>query len=85
MKAKELSGVCAKMVNFDIIDNKLHNVSFVGGCPGNLKAISLLLEGMDVHTAIEKLEGVTCGGKSTSCSDQFVRALKAELSANSIA
>lgn len=85
MKVKELSNVCAKLVNFDIVDNKLHNISFVGGCSGNLKAVSILLEGMDVQTAINKLEGITCGSKSTSCTDQFSKVLIAELSKTEIA
>ena len=71
------SGTCAVKINFDI-DNegKVHNVSFERGCPGNLKAISKLVEGMDAKKVIELLEGNTCGVKKTSCADQLAKALK---------
>ena len=71
------SGTCAVKINFDI-DNegKVHNVSFERGCPGNLKAISKLVEGMDAKKVIEILEGNTCGVKKTSCADQLAKALK---------
>ncbi|MBR6289482.1 MAG: TIGR03905 family TSCPD domain-containing protein [Acholeplasmatales bacterium] len=71
------SGTCAVKINFDI-DNegKVHNVSFERGCPGNLKAISKLVEGMDAKKVIEILEGNTCGVKRTSCADQLAKALK---------
>ncbi len=70
-------GVCAKKINFDLDENnKVHNVRFTGGCNGNLKAISKLVEGMDAEKVIEILEGNTCGFKGTSCADQFARALK---------
>lgn len=75
MKSYELNGVCSKIVNFDIIDNKIYNVSFIGGCAGNLKGISKLIEGMTVEEVILRLEGITCGGKSTSCPDQFSQIL----------
>lgn len=70
------SGVCSRQINFDIKDNKITNVSFVGGCDGNLQGLSSLLEGLEVEEAIKRLEGISCGGKSTSCPDQFVKALK---------
>lgn len=71
------SGTCSTKINFDI-DNegKVHNVSFERGCPGNLKAISKLVEGMDAKKVIEILEGNTCGVKKTSCADQLAKALK---------
>ena len=71
------SGTCSTKINFDI-DNegKVHNVSFERGCPGNLKAISKLVEGMDAKKVIEILEGNTCGLKRTSCADQLAKALK---------
>ncbi len=71
------SGTCSVKINFDI-DNegKVHNVSFERGCPGNLKAISKLVEGMDAKKVIEILEGNTCGFKKTSCADQLAKALK---------
>ena len=69
-------GVCSQKINFDIIDNKVRNVSFVGGCNGKLQGISRLIEGMDVDEAISRIEGIRCGFKSTSCPDQLSRALK---------
>ena len=69
-------GVCASRINFEIVDHKLHNVSFVGGCNGNLKAISKLVEGMDIDKVLEVLEGNTCGYKNTSCADQLCKAIR---------
>ena len=70
------SGACSTMIDFDIIDGKIHNIAYTGGCNGNLKAISSLLEGADVDFAIERLSGIHCGFKDTSCGDQLARALK---------
>lgn len=70
------SGVCSQMINFDIEDNKVKNVSFAGGCSGNLQGISRLIEGMDVDEAISRIEGIRCGFKPTSCPDQLAKALK---------
>lgn len=72
-------GVCSQLINFDIENGKVKNVSFVGGCAGNLQGISRLVEGMDVKEAIKRLEGIRCGFKATSCPDQFAQALKATL------
>lgn len=68
--------VCSKKINFDVIDNKITNVSFVGGCPGNLEGISKLIEGMSVEEAITRLKGIKCGSKPTSCPDQLSKALE---------
>lgn len=68
-------GVCSKCIYFDIEDNKLKNVSYLGGCNGNLKGIAALIEGMDVDTVIERVQGTTCGMKKTSCPDQLAKAL----------
>ena len=68
-------GVCSQSIDFDIEDNKVKNVSFVGGCSGNLQGISRLIEGMDVNEAISRIEGIRCGFKSTSCPDQLAKAL----------
>ena len=70
------SGVCSQMINFDIEDNKVRNVAFVGGCAGNLQGIARLIEGMDVDEAISRIEGIRCGFKRTSCPDQLALALK---------
>lgn len=69
------SGVCAQEISFDVEDNKVRNVSYVAGCNGNLKALSALLEGLDVDEVISKLQGITCKQKSTSCADQLAKAL----------
>lgn len=69
-------GTCSREIHFDIKDNKLTNVSYVGGCNGNLKGIGKLVEGMDVDEAIARLDGITCGLKPTSCPDQLAKALK---------
>ena len=69
-------GVCSQQIHFDIIDNKVRNVSFVGGCNGNLQGISRLIDGMDVNEGISRIEGIRCGFKPTSCPDQLAQALK---------
>ncbi len=69
-------GVCSRMIEFDVVDNKVTNVSFKGGCDGNLKGISSLVEGMYVEDVISKIEGIKCGRKDTSCPDQLAQALK---------
>ncbi len=69
-------GTCSQMIYFDIEEGKLKNVEFLGGCNGNLKGISALVEGMDVDEVIEKMEGIHCGMKQTSCPDQLAAALK---------
>ena len=72
-------GVCSQRINFSIEDGKLHNVRFTGGCNGNTKGLGALLEGMDAGDAMERLQGIRCGMKSTSCPDQLSKALKAAL------
>jgi len=69
-------GTCSREIHFDVENNKLKNVSFVGGCNGNLKGIGLLVEGMDIDDVIKRVEGVSCNGRPTSCPDQLARALK---------
>lgn len=69
-------GTCSVRIDFDIDDNKVYNVSYLGGCNGNLKAISSLVDGLDISLVIKKLEGIKCGVKNTSCADQLAKALK---------
>jgi uncharacterized protein (TIGR03905 family) len=69
-------GTCSAKIRFDIRDNKVHNLSFLGGCDGNLKGISILAEGMDAAELSKRLKGVRCGSKQTSCPDQLARALE---------
>ena len=68
-------GVCASYITFDLNDGVVSNVFFSGGCNGNLKAISKLVEGMEAQKVISILKGNVCGFKSTSCADQFSVAL----------
>lgn len=70
-------GVCSREIRFDVTDNKLRNVEYVGGCSGNTQGVARLVEGMDVDEAIERLDGIHCGPRPTSCPDQLARALKA--------
>lgn len=69
-------GVCSRQLKFAIQDNKLHAVEFTGGCHGNLQGIGRLVEGMDIDEVISRVEGITCGNKSTSCPDQLAKALQ---------
>jgi uncharacterized protein (TIGR03905 family) len=75
MTTYNTTGVCAKEIKFDIQDGIVKNVKFNGGCPGNLQAISVLVEGMPAEEVIKKLKGITCGNKTTSCTDQLVNAI----------
>ena len=70
------SGVCSQRIFFEVEGNKVKNVQFIGGCNGNLKGIAALVEGMDIDDVIARVEGTTCGMKSTSCPDQLAQALK---------
>lgn len=70
-------GTCSQEIYFEIEDGKLKNVSFLGGCNGNLKGIGSLVDGMDVDEVIARMEGIHCGSKPTSCPDQLAQALKA--------
>ena len=72
-------GTCSQRILFDITDGKVENVQFIGGCNGNLQGISKLVDGMDINEVIEKIEGIRCGMKPTSCPDQLAKALKAAI------
>ncbi|WFS61783.1 TIGR03905 family TSCPD domain-containing protein [Pseudodesulfovibrio thermohalotolerans] len=67
--------VCSKLIRYRVVDDRLTDLEFTGGCDGNLKAISALVEGMKVEDVVSKLKGITCGKKSTSCADQLCIAL----------
>ncbi|MBO5485825.1 MAG: TIGR03905 family TSCPD domain-containing protein [Eubacterium sp.] len=69
-------GTCSQQIEFDLNGNVVTNVSFLGGCNGNLKAISSLVEGMTVEDVEKKVAGIQCGFKGTSCADQLSIALK---------
>lgn len=70
-------GVCSSKLEFELDGNIVKNVRFEGGCNGNLKAVSALVEGLTVDQVKEKLMGITCGFKGTSCTDQLARAVSA--------
>lgn len=70
------TNTCARIISFDLTDDIVTNVKFAGGCPGNLQAISKLVEGMTVEEIDNKLSGIKCGMKQTSCADQLARAVK---------
>ena len=67
------------VINFEIDNNIVKYVEFVGGCSGNTQGISRLVEGMNINEAISRLEGIRCGARSTSCPDQLAKALEAAL------
>lgn len=70
-------GTCSSEIRFEIDDdNKIRNVSFTGGCNGNLKAISSLVDGLTPEEVISRCEGIRCGFKNTSCADQLSKALR---------
>ena len=64
-------GVCSRIISFDLDGDKVSNIRFDGGCPGNLKAISKLVDGWSVDKIEEYLKGNTCGHRPTSCADQL--------------
>ena len=76
-------GVCASTINFELNDGIVTAVSFSGGCNGNLKAISKLVEGMDAQKLIDILKGNKCGFKQTSCADQLATAVEQALAEQS--
>ena len=72
-------GTCSQRILFEINDGIVENVQFIGGCHGNLQGISKLVQGMKVQDVIERIEGIHCGMKPTSCPDQLAKALKEAL------
>lgn len=69
-------GVCSRSISFDIVDGKVTNVYFEGGCAGNTKGVARLVEGMPAEEAVRRLEGIPCGFKGTSCPDQLAKAIR---------
>ena len=72
-------GTCSKKINFELRGGKVHSVSFQDGCDGNLKALGILVEGMDTGELIKNLKGIRCGRKKTSCADQLATAVEQAL------
>lgn len=75
-------GICAKEIQFEIEDGRIKEVVFVRGCPGNTMGVATLVKGMSVVEAIEKLKGIDCHGKGTSCPDQLAIAMENYISKN---
>lgn len=78
-------GVCSYELEFELENGVIHNARFEGGCHGNLKGICSLVEGMPAQQAVERLKGIRCGRKDTSCPDQFARALEQVLAEQPVA
>ena len=76
------TGTCSRYINITVEGDSITDVKFMGGCDGNLKGISALVNGMKIDDAIAKLSGIRCGFKTTSCPDQLARALKEYKSQN---
>jgi len=68
-------GVCSRRINIDVEDGIIQEVTFEGGCAGNTKGVAALVKGMSVDEVIERLSGIRCNFKPTSCPDQLARAL----------
>ncbi len=77
----QTQGVCSMEIHFHLENDVVTNIQFIGGCNGNLKALSKVLDGWTVGQIEEKLAGNTCGRKPTSCADQLARAVKEAYSA----
>ncbi|HOO80285.1 MAG TPA: TIGR03905 family TSCPD domain-containing protein [Lachnospiraceae bacterium] len=73
-------GICAQAIDIELDQNIIKSVTFTGGCNGNHKGIGALVEGMDANDAIQKLSGITCGMRNTSCPDQLAVALQQMMS-----
>ena len=72
----QTKGTCSKQITFDLNDGVVSNVSYLGGCNGNLQGVAKLVEGQKAEDLINKLKGIQCGLKGTSCPDQLARALE---------
>ncbi len=70
------NGVCSRAIHLEVEDDTVKSIRFEGGCNGNTKGISALVEGMNINDVISRLESIRCGFKSTSCPDQLAQALK---------
>ena len=69
-------GTCSQEIDIELRDGVIESVQFVGGCNGNLKGICALVKGMKAEDAIDKLKGIKCGFKATSCPDQIAEAIR---------
>lgn len=73
------SGTCSQAIDFEIVDGKVTDVQFLGGCNGNTQGVAKLVEGLTPEEVISRLEGIKCGFRETSCPDQLAKALKAAM------
>lgn len=69
-------GTCSQAIEFEITNGIIHHVQFYGGCSGNTQGIGCLIEGMRAEEVVQRLEGIRCGYKSTSCPDQLAKAIR---------
>ena len=76
MYSYKTHGTCSREIQFDVEDNIVTECRFIGGCPGNTQGVAALVKGMSVDEAIERLKGIDCAGKGTSCPDQLAIALE---------
>lgn len=76
------SGVCSRQIDLEMEGNLIRRVTFTGGCHGNTQGVAALVKGYSVTEAVERLSGIRCGMKSTSCPDQLAQALSAYLEKN---
>ncbi len=76
MPTYKTHGVCSEKIDFEIENGRVKKIKFTNGCPGNLTAIGKLVEGMPVPEVIQRLKGIKCGYKNTSCADQLATALE---------
>ena len=72
----EPKGVCSREMIIDVENEIIKSVQIIGGCAGNTKGVSVLVEGMNIYEAIKKLRGIDCRGRGTSCPDQLAIALE---------
>ena len=79
--AYKTENTCSQVITLEIDGDKVSNIQFMGGCNGNLKAISKLVDGWSVDEIEEKLTGITCGRRPTSCGDQLAKAVRAAYAA----
>ena len=75
MNEYKTKGTCSRKIHFELREGKVHSVSFEDGCDGNLKALGMLVEGMDAAELVQKLKGLRCGRRKPSCADQLAIAV----------
>ena len=75
-------GTCSRLIDFDVENGVIANVKFTGGCNGNLKGIAKLVEGMKIEEVADKLKGISCGARTTSCPDQLAMACEEYIKKN---